>query len=421
MRLPVAAVLATLILAGCVTPPASLDKTSVSVDASAAMAAVRTLMKDVPCDATVDPAATSANLLQLGQHHAEEGNYGEIDARGDIILAARDGLGGIDVINVSDPASPKLTGSLHIDNTSGLDVQWIPGMDGAVIGSGKKLFVVDLKDLSAPEVVAVAEVATQAHMVELVPMGDQVYAYVASQTTNAPAFIYQMEGWNFTLKGSFSPFPAGISHLPLGDHDITFVNDTKLGKPMLYVAEGLGGWSAWTLDDPLKPARVAWWPAPEPGIGYTHTIRVGFFGDKRIVVTIMEVGQNTLKVYDASDLSKPVLLGRWNADPKRPHIPEHNIQLHGDTLYLAHYTEGMYVFNLSAVIDGPPILGTAALQPAAHYAVTAPGNGGALGFANAWDVVLVDGVVYLSQLDGTLTSIGYGCIAPGDITQWASA
>ncbi|HEX2022476.1 MAG TPA: hypothetical protein VHH36_07170, partial [Candidatus Thermoplasmatota archaeon] len=154
--------------------------------------------------------------------------------------------------------------------------------------------------------------------------------------------------------------------------------------------------------------------SPEPGAGYTHQVRVGFYGDRRVVVTMSEAGLNTLKVYDATRLEAPVLLGRWNADPARPHVPQHNIQLLGETLFMAHYTEGLYVFNLTKVVHGPPLAGTLDLRPSAHWAVEEPEPPTELGFANVWEALVIDGVIHVGDITHGLTAIGYGCMPAGD-------
>lgn len=421
MRLLAALLALSALAAGCVTAPP--DSTPASVrpqEDAAAMQALRALMADVPCEADVGPE-TSANMLQLGKLQLDEGDVGEIDIRGDVALVSRHQLGGLYTVDVSDPRDPVVLGTLAIDETSALDVKWLPDGRGAVIGSGGKLFVVDLADLTTPVVVAEADVPTQAHMVTLAELNGKTYAFVASQTNDQPAFVYEMDGWNFTMVGSFGTVPGTpLASGPLGNHDITIVDDTLLGDaPTLYLADGVMGWSAWSLEDPANPTRLGGSIGQELGVGYVHTIRVGFHEGKRIVVTMQEVGQNSLKVYDATDLTMPVLLARWNADATRPTIPQHNIQLLGDWLFMAHYTEGVYAFNLSAVIAGPPVLGTLSLAPAAHFAVESPADGGPLGFANVWDVSVSKGILYVSDLTASVTTVGFGCLVPGD--EWATA
>ena len=81
---------------------------------------------------------------------------------------------------------------------------------------------------------------------------------------------------------------------------------------------------------------------------------------------------------------------------------------------MGHYTEGFFVFNLSSVLAGPPVLGTLELRPMAHWAVEDPAEPDTLGFANVWDIAVRRGVVYASDLTGKVTSVGFACLPLGD-------
>lgn len=407
------ALAALALLAGCVTPPAPLDGEDAALTEAqtARWDAIRALVGDAPCEAEVG-AGTSANMVPLGTLAGPTEHYGEMDVRGDIaVIGAGQAL---DVVDLSDPREPRLISSLPLEVATA-DVKWLPGVEGAVIGAyDDALVFVDLTDLAEPRIAGEAPVATQAHMVQPALIDGRTFVYVASQTTNLPAFVYELDGWNATLVGSFG-LPAGpIESGPLGNHDITIVHDELLDAPTLYLADGLAGWSAWSLADPVAPERIGGSLGQELGAGYVHTVRIGFFEGKRIVVTVQEVGQNTLKVYDATDLRLPVLLARWNADAARPGIPQHNIQLLGDWLFMAHYTEGVYVFNLTAVVGSPPLLGSLEMTPVAHIAVEDPDTPSALGFANLWDVTVRRGVVYTTDMGGVLTATAFACLAVGD-------
>lgn len=425
MRLLLGLAALSLVLTGCVTAPDSpIEPAGLQeVDGAAAMEAVRALMADVPCEAEVG-AGTSENILQLARFEFPDSTIGEFDVRGDLALVARYQLGGLEVVSLTDPANPVLVGSLPLEETRGLDVKWLPKGDGAVIGDFGRIHVVDLSDPAQPVLRSVfsyenESLSGQAHMLTVAAIDGEEWVFVASQTTGMPAYVLKREGWNLTFQGTYG-LPL-VQSLVLGNHDITIVEDELFGgKPIMYVADGLAGWSAADLTDPAKPQRIGGSLSPEPGLGYTHTVRVAFMDGKRIVATMSEVGHNTLKIYDATDLAKPVLLARWQADATRGTIPQHNIQLVNGWLYMAHYTEGVYAFNLTEVAQGPPLLGSLSLQPAARWAVEEPDTPSALGFANVWDVVLKDGILYASDMKAGLYSIGFGCLAPGDSAQTAT-
>lgn len=420
---PALALAVALLAAGCVSQPGELDAASANGAGAADPAvwdAIRALVGDAPCDAEMSMGETTDNLVTLGRFETPEGDVGEIDVRGDLAIFSRHQMGGLYVADLSDPREMPILGTLVQEGATAYDLKFLPGIDAAVIGGGEgKLYVVDLTDPSNPMLASEADVATQAHMVQPAVVDNVTYVYVASQTNNMPVFVYQLDGYELELVGSFGTFagtPLGgvVESGPLGNHDITIVEDELAGETLLYVADGVLGWSAWSLADPLAPTRVGGSLGQELGAGYVHTIRVGFFDGTRVVVTMQEVGQNTLKVYDATDLNAPVLLARWNADATRPTIPQHNIQLLGPWLFMGHYTEGFFVFNLTEVIAGPPVVGTLSLAPMAHWAVEEPAEPDVLGFANVWDVSVRRGVVYASDLTGKVTSVAFSCLPLGD-------
>lgn len=431
MRLLAPLLVIALVAAGCVSAPLD-DSPGVASEAATSEAAwegVRALLADVPCEADVG-AGTSANLLPLHSlaFGEEAGAHGEFDLRGDLALVARNQMGGFEVVDLRDPTNLTVLSTFALEETGALDVKWMPSGDAAIIGDYAKVHLVDMRDPANPVLASTFEyeanglAAGQAHMVTPWQFEDgSEYVYVATQVGRQPLHVLARDGWNLTLAGQYAFSPLLASDAALGQHDMTVYHDELLDAPVLFIAEGTLGWSAASLADPANPQRIGGSASPEPGPGYTHTVRVQFFEGKRIVVTMAEVGANTVKVYDATNLQAPILLARWNADATRPHIPEHNIQLLDGRLYLAHYTEGVYVFNITRVMQGLPLVGTAEMKPEARFAVESPEDGGALGFANVWDVAVSKGVIYVNDMANGLTSVGYGCLPAGDVAVTATA
>lgn len=383
---------------------------------------VRETVSDLPCEATVG-AGTSENLLPLSalDFGEEAGDHGEMDVRGDLALVARYQLGGFEVVDLSDPLAIKTLSVFELEDTNALDVKWMPDGDSAIIGDGGKVHLVDMSDPASPVLLSTFDeeaaglASYQSHMVLPWKFEDgSEYVYVATQTGRAPMYVLKREGNELTFAGTYAFSPLLASDAALGQHDMTIYHDDILDKPVLFVAEGTLGWSAADLTDPANPKRIGGSLGLEPGAGYAHTIRVEFAEGKRIVVTMQEVGANTVKVYDATNLQLPILLARWNAEAARPTIPQHNIQLKDGMLYLAHYTEGVYVFNISGIERGPPVAGTVAMKPVAHFAVETKDDGGPLGFANVWDVAVSKGIVYVNDIGRGMAAVAFGCLAPGD-------
>lgn len=422
MRLVVLMIAISGLLAGCAAPATDLQAGSTPAVDLAVWDHVRTLLADIPCEAEVG-AETSANLLPLSAlaFPEESGSHAEADLRGDLALVARYEVGGFEVVDLADPTDLRVLSTFELPESRALDVKWMPQGDAAVVGDGGKVHLVDTRDPAAPVLLSTFDEAAegidahQSHMLYAWAAEDGTeYVYVATQTGRAPMYVLKREGGELTFAGSYAWSPVLASDAALGQHDMTVYHDELLGAPVLYVAEGTLGWSAASLDDPANPERIGGSLGLEPGAGYAHTVRVEFVDGKRIVVTMQEVGQNTVKVYDATDLRAPVLLARWNADPTSPQTPQHNIQLLDGILYLAHYAHGVYVFDITAIERGPPVLGTLEMAPIAHYAVESPEDGGPLGFANVWDVALSKGILYVSDRATGFSSVGFGCLTPGD-------
>jgi hypothetical protein len=192
--------------------------------------------------------------------------------------------------------------------------------------------------------------------------------------------------------------------------------DPFTGQWLLYSADGFHGWTVFDLADPASPMPIGGLVLPQPG--YTHTIQAARFGERRIVVTIAEVGENLLQIYDATILQAPILLASWQVAPLAT-TPQHNINIVGDHLYVAHYGYGMYVFDLTTV-GTLPLAGVGTFQPVAHYDPVPGGEpyvAGIGGFEAVYDVVLQDGLLYVSGFSDPVNGVevmGFGCIVPGD-------
>lgn len=394
--------------------------------------AVLAAMEGVPCEATVPSGATSENLKQLGLWGSNESAFANLDPWGEFLVAGN-GLG-LHVISVRDPMNP-VEVAWYPDHGFG-DAKWTA--NGTAVAAASRGRTIDILDVSAVydwnggeplgndsiRVVGTWEyegapppprdLFTNMHMLEAHRINGNDYVFVApNDDTGVSWFKVTIEDGNATFD-TMPPVGAPLSGGPLGPHDMTVEDDLILNKPMMYIPNGFEGWQAYDLSDPERPVRLASMPNLVMQ-GYTHTIVGNKVGEKRIVATIQEVGTNTLKVYDATNFASPVLLAEWSADKSDPKTPQHDITLLDGKLYMAHYTYGVYVFDLTTLTT--PLVGTATLSPVAHFVPANRMDGGALGFANVFDVNVVSGVLYISDFTdpaNALTSVGFGCLTPGD-------
>jgi len=418
--LALAAVLVAAAFAGCVGQPAPLAG-GPAATASDAHATLASLLADVPCEAGAVGDATSENLKELARLDLHEaGEHGEIDIHGDLMLVSDYAQGGFEVVNISDPLEP-----LHVASFStpgGLDVKFTLDGTGALVGSRGGVDVVDLRDPAHPANESSWEFPPpdplhnefqNAHMLFVFPIGGKEIVFLAPNS-NDGVLLFELQGepGHRALK-MLSKFGSNLNG-PLGPHDMWVTDDEDLKKPVLYVANGFGGWLAADVTDPANPKSLGGvLPELDPYQGYTHTIQAAKVGGRRLVATISEVGANAMKVYDATDLAHPLLLAEWTSKLV-PLGPQHNLQIVGDKLLFAHYLEGAYVFNLTAL---PPAPVNGLWKPMAHFALDQPPPGTPLSsdfnFGGVWDVVVHDGLVYLSEMEFGPHIVGFGCFQPG--------
>lgn len=436
MRLAIVALAVLLLVPGCLDPsdggdgggPGSSDGV-----AGDRFEAARAAMAGVACEAEVGEA-TSDNLRLLGQATTDdpevELSAGDIDVRGDL-LASTQG-----VFSLADPANPRLLALLSFGeeddevHASG-DIKFLSDNQTLVAGTGGGLLLIDVRDPGQPVLedtwawdefsgvnLPGGDVFLNAHMMSTARIQDTDWVFLAPNS-NSGVWILRVDGepGARTLTYVTQTLPAEGG--PLGPHDLFIHQDPFTSQWLLYSADGFHGWTVFVLDDPTAPMPIGGFAAPQPG--YTHTIQSARFGERRIVVTIAEVGENLMQVFDATVLQAPVLLATWQVEPLAT-TPQHNINIVAPYLYVAHYGYGMYVFDLGAV--GPvPLAGTVGFEPVAHYDPVPGGNpyvAGIGGFEAVYDVVLQDGLLYVAGFSDPVNGVdvlGFGCIAPGDSEQ----
>ncbi|HVM44547.1 MAG TPA: hypothetical protein VM582_01330 [Candidatus Thermoplasmatota archaeon] len=430
------ALAALLLLAGCVTPAAVDPGALAAQEKDAMLRDLRALLADVPCEVASVGAQTSDNMLEIANLPYDGSEHGEIDARGDWLLVARYQAGGFEVVSLADPGAPALVSVFQSEEENAQDVKWMPDDRTAVVGVNRKVLLVDVGPVidaagsMTPERMADAGIApvllgeweyprdprnphdfiANMHMLTTARIGETDYVFVAPNTDTG-VWLLKREG---DALEHVTHFGAPLGGSALGPHDMSLAWDEKMQAPVLYVANGFEGWLAWDVSVPETPKLLAVMPNLDPGaVSYTHSALGAWVGDRRLVVTIGEVGVNMMKVYDATNWQAPVLLGVWWADKARPHMPQHNIQIVGERLYVAHYTEGVLVFDLST-IGRLPLLSSLGIAPIARYAPPERETPDSLGFGNVWDVVVHRGLLYVNDMSRGTAVVGYGCLLPGD-------
>lgn len=414
-------------LAGCLgdgdeggPAPAGGDGTTVEP-----FEAARGRMAGVPCEATVGEA-TSENLRVLANMTFEEGGTGDIDMRGALLASTRS------IHDVSDPLHPVQTADFEVlEIDAGGDVKFLSDNQTLVAGSGDGVLLIDARDPWNPAVEDLwtweeftginlpgGSVFLNAHMLGTANIGGIDWVFLAPNS-NSGIWILRVDGEPGSRQLTYVTQTLPAEGGPLGPHDLFVHQDPFTSQWLLYSADGFHGWTVFDLADPTAPLPIGGLVLPQPG--YTHTIQAARLGERRLVVTIAEVGENLMQVFDATVLQAPVLLATWQVAPLAT-TPQHNLNIVGSFLYVAHYGYGMYVFDL-ADAGTLPVAGTSTLEPIAHYDPVPGGEPyvvGIGGFEAVYDVVLQDGLLYVSGFSDPVNGVevlGFGCIAPGDKEQ----
>lgn len=425
MRSSALVLLAGLLLAGCSSPsPDPTDGLPDLVEVPWPDAALA-LMDGVPCEADV-AEGTSANLRVLSNMTFEEGGTGDIDVRGRLLASTRS------IHDVSDPLNPVQTADYEVlEIDAGGDTKFLSDNQTLVAGSSGGVLLIDARDPWAPVVedewtweeftginLPGGDTFLNAHMLGTARIGETDWVFLAPNS-NSGIWILRVDGEPGSRELVYVSQTLPVEGGPLGPHDMFVQKDPFTEQWLLYSADGFHGWTVFDIGDPANPLPVGGLVAPQPG--YTHTLQAARFGERRIVVTIAEVGENLLQVFDASVLEAPVLLASWQVEPGAT-TPQHNLNIVGQYVYVAHYGYGMYVFDLNHA-GNMPVAGALTLEPVAHYDPVPGGTPyvvGIDGFEAVYDVVLQDGLLYVSGFSDPVNGVdvlGFGCIQPGDAVQ----
>jgi hypothetical protein len=393
-------------------------------------AGLASLVDGLPCEAPLT-GGTTANLRPLALDPLDDNEavtHGEVDAATvdgvTWLLVARYGAGGFDLVDGTDPADPvQVSTWIPSDDGVALDAKFLADGRAVIVSASFALDLVSLQDPAQPELEHrhVLE-AEGAHMVTPFVV-DGVEHVAISEAEGLDVSIFRIVGvpGSRTLERVARPVltPTGAveSLGPAHTHDTWFQDDPMAGKPLLWVANAFFGVAALDVSDPSSPVKVLDLQPVDPFPSYVHTVRVAHVDGRRLVVASHEYGVPALKVWDATDLSDPRLVGTWHLDV--PTKPQHNLQVVGDKAYVAHFADGTYVLSL-ADLPAASTAVPATLPVLAH--LTAEGEGPAprvpVGLAQdyhgARDLVVHQGILWVVETGVGLRSVAFGCLVPGD-------
>lgn len=323
------------------------------------------------------PAAAAptqqAHFKQIGG--LATGNYAnKVQVEGDLAYVA-DGLDGLKVVNVSNPAGPMVVGAFATGGDA-RDLS-IVGTRAYVATGEAGLQVIDVSNPAAPSRVGTFDTSGIAYAVQVV--GN--LAYVAdglaglqiidvgdgANPVRLGGFNTSGEAVGVQVAGNVAYVADGASGLQLidvtapatpsrlgGNNTPDYAKAVQVVGNLAYVADGFTGFQVLDLSNQLSPSRVS--TTSQSG-GRAYGINV--VGD-RAYVADLNLG---LLVYDVSVPASPVLLGQVGTGTEG-----YTTQVVGNRVYLANGVLGLQIFevqvgltqevNVTGIAPGPLALNT---------------------------------------------------------------
>jgi hypothetical protein len=319
---------------------------------------------------------TQTDFQPLAGGNGKSANVHALDVKAGYLFAAvygneADAEGGFFIFDVKDPEKPVQVGRFQFPGPLGGDRSMEATEDAEYVVLGTELvdcaghvnpfapglYLVDVRDKANPKIAAY-EPDDGVHSVAVHRIDGVDYVFtLASQANN----VFRID------KGGPVARLVRIADTTIG-HDSLVMDDPLIGKPLLYAANGAGGFTISDVSDPADPQQVAEWNIPnrEDGKYYIHTGAVSIIDGRRIAVVTTEDWEDypsALWVLDATDLGLIETVSSWSAPGNHPaenaKYSMHNPRFHGSTLVLSYYHGGVWALDLSTPEKraNPPIVG----------------------------------------------------------------
>ncbi|HEX2022147.1 MAG TPA: hypothetical protein VHH36_05500, partial [Candidatus Thermoplasmatota archaeon] len=290
-----------LVLAGCVTAPASTEERAAVPGPAGLLPFPDPMGHDHDhSDPTIH--ASAWNFEQTFHHplagsETHSSGVHALDVKAGFLFAAlyggdADAEGGFFVFDLADPAQPREVGRYRFPGPLGGDRSMEANEDAEFVALGTEyfdcggrvnpvapgLYLIDVRDKSSPTVASYVPSRT-VHSVAVHRIGGDDYVFA------------MMAGKNVFRVDRSLPVVrlVEVAEIPIG-HDMFVMDDPLLGKPLLYAANGPGGFVVWDVSEPARPRQVAEWNIPDRPDGkyYVHTGHVAIVEGRRIAVVTSE-------------------------------------------------------------------------------------------------------------------------------------
>lgn len=296
--------------------------------------------------------ARQSNMTQIAKFQppgvisSSAGIWGHTDANGkEYALFTARNPGGLHIIDISTPATPK-------------QVNFIPSTGKSiwqeVNGFGKTAYKVSQENSDGLQIIDLSPLdqGQPAKLVASITTHFRVAHTVFVDTTVAPARLFVAYGNTagvmiFTLADPHNPVLVrtitGESHDMFARGDRLYVSNQSRSTLSIYNIANLATTAPVRIG--LIDFNAVSVAAGEPGRGISHNAWPS--EDNKYLFTTEETRGNTVKAFDLTDFSTtkpPALVGTWIADKT---IIAHNVFIKGNLMYVAHYTGGLRVVDVS--------------------------------------------------------------------------
>jgi hypothetical protein len=287
------------------------------------------------------------------------------------------GAGGFDVIDVNDKARPRAVAHLdggfndvRVFHRDEVTVAYLAPLDGDET---------TIVDLTSPLLPIVIGTLPYSHSIQIVDDAAAPRLYLADYSDRVP--VYDLTSPRSPQFLGAAPVPADVS----GIHDLTvdgallYVNDTVSGCVALDTTPG--------LEQAIALASIP--------TSYSHASWAGTVGGRRVVLhgdeglTGTPDGAAFMRILDG-DPASPTFFQEIARYQSRREVGIHNIELHGDRAYVAHYQDGARILDLSD---------PTAPREVAHFNTWDPDTAPGAAFEGVVGMRLVDGFVYLADTE----------------------
>jgi hypothetical protein len=281
---------------------------------------------------------------------------------------------GVDIIDVSDPASPRV--DAHVDGEFN-DLKLAHSADRVIayvapLYQQATTLVIDVTDPTRPRSANVLHEYSHSLFVTAAP---SPRLYLGSYVDGVPVYDITDPATPVRLGAFALPIHGAGVHDMFPDRNMVYVNDTTAGMFAMDITAG--------LDAPVERGHIA--------TTYSHTSFSGVAGGRKIILHgdegMTPDGGAFLRVLDG-DPDSPTFMTELSRYFTRPEVGIHNFQLVGDRLYIAYYQDGVRVVDLSTPTKPVEV---------AHYNTWDDTAAIGAAFEGALGIRVVDGLIYVAD------------------------